>query len=243
MEPAVQNFPTKAGDEVEINFAKVARAIASNDMTQALALKTEAPKAVEAFGDLFLFGYGSQHNHSFESYGDGIFSIQGGNLAQKDVTFKVDTSPNQDGIQWLVLDNTKLPKKSEQVSPSAVSPDFPGKMTGAFGKQAVASIEDSRIQECAGYYFDGLEGLPPSQDWLDGVTPPRLGDQWKMTQAGTYELKNQEMGQILSFNSVTRETTLETYYDVQHFETSRHREILRRDRDGSVTRELPPVGI
>lgn len=110
LEQAVQNFPTKADDQVEVNFERVSKAIASNDMQEAVALQKEAPQAIEAFGNLFLFGYGSQHNHSFESYGDGMFSIKGGNMAQRDVTFMVDTSPGLDGIQWMVLDNTKLPK-------------------------------------------------------------------------------------------------------------------------------------
>lgn len=131
----------------------------------------------------------------------------------------------------------------ELTSTPAVSPNFADKMVRSFGEQAITSIDDSRIQGCAGYYFEGLESIPPSQDWLAGVTVGRLGDQWEMTGYGTYELKTNGMGQTLSFDSVNKQTVLESYYDVQSYETSRHREILRRDEDGTMRRETPPVGL
>ncbi|MBN9413995.1 hypothetical protein ABS71_12890 [bacterium SCN 62-11] len=131
----------------------------------------------------------------------------------------------------------------EATSTPAVSPRFSDKLVRAFGEQALTSIDDSRIQGCAGYYFDGLESVQPSQDWLTGVTVGRLGDQWEMTKPGTYELKTQGMGQILSFDMMNNQTVLESYYEVQSYETSRHREILRLDQDGTMRRETPPVGI
>ena len=124
-----------------------------------------------------------------------------------------------------------------------ISAKYADKLTRAFGEQALLSMDDSRIQGCAGYYFDGLESVQPSQDWLAGVTVGRLGDQWEMTQPGTYELKTNGAGQTLTFDMMNRQTVLESYYDVQSFETSRHREIIRRDEDGTMRRETPPVGI
>ena len=130
----------------------------------------------------------------------------------------------------------------EPTSTPAVSPQYADKLVRGFGEQALLSIDDSRIQGCAGYYFDGLESVG-GNDWLAGVTVGRLGDQWEMTSPGTYELKNGNMGQVLNFDMTTRQTTLESYYDEHKFETSRYREIIRRDEDGSMRREFPPVGI
>lgn len=135
---------------------------------------------------------------------------------------------------WLSGETTTTP---------AVSPRFSDKLVRAFGEQALTSIDDSRIKGCAGYYFDGLESVQPSQDWLTGVTVGRLGDQWEMTTPGTYELKTQGLGQTLRFDTMTGQTVLESYYDVQSYETSRHSEILRLDRDGTMRRETPPVGL
>ncbi|MFN8610508.1 MAG: hypothetical protein U0931_23415 [Vulcanimicrobiota bacterium] len=135
---------------------------------------------------------------------------------------------------WLMGQPTSTP---------AVSPQYADKLVRGFGEQALLAIDDDRVKGCAGYYFDGLESVGGSNDWLAGVTVGRLGDQWEMTGPGTYELKNGSMGQILSFDVSNRQTVLESYYDEHKFETSRYREIIRRDEDGSMRREYPPVGL
>lgn len=131
----------------------------------------------------------------------------------------------------------------EPTSTPAVSPKFADKLVRGFGEQALLAIDDARVQGCAGYYFDGLEGVGGGNDWLAGVTVGRLGEQWEMTHPGTYELKNGSMGQILKFDVSNRQTVLETYYDEERFDTTRFREIIRRDEDGSMRREYPAPGI
>lgn len=123
-----------------------------------------------------------------------------------------------------------------------VSGNYADKLVRAFGEQAVLAVNDERVSGCAGYYFDGLE-MPLSGDWLSGVTVGRLGDQWEMVQPGTYELKGNGCGQTLTFDSMNRQTVLESYYDEQKFETSRYREIIRRNEDGTMLRDYPPVGL
>lgn len=103
---------TKADDGVEINFERVAKVLTGASKEAPETVKAEAKEAVDAFGDTFIFGYGSMNNTNFQSYGDGMFSFEGGNMAQRDVTFMVDTSPGMDGIQYMVLDNSLLPKQS-----------------------------------------------------------------------------------------------------------------------------------
>ena len=131
----------------------------------------------------------------------------------------------------------------EPTSTPAVSPQFADKLVRNFGEQAAISIADERIAGVAGYYFDGLEGISPSQDWLSGVTTGRLGAGWEMKEYGTYELTNGTVGQTLKFDVANRQTTLESYYIDRRFEESKHSEIIRRNEDGSMTREQPPVGL
>ena len=103
---------TKADDSVEVNFERVAKVLTGASQESAETLKAEAKESIDAFGNTFIFGYGSMENKNFQSYGDGMFSFEGGNMAQRDVTFMVDTSPGMDGIQYMVLDNKLLPKNS-----------------------------------------------------------------------------------------------------------------------------------
>ena len=124
----------------------------------------------------------------------------------------------------------------------AVGPKFADKLTRAFGEQALLTVDDERIQGCSGYYFEGWESVG-GKDFLQGVTVGRLGDKWEMVEYGTYELKSGAAGQRLTFDMSNRQTVLESYYDENHFETTRFREILRKDQDGTMRREIPPVGI
>lgn len=125
----------------------------------------------------------------------------------------------------------------------SIGAQYADKLTRAFGEQALLSIKDDRISQVAGYYFDGLEGVDPGKDWLAGVTVPRLGDKWEMQEGGVYELRSGSLGQRLSFDMVNRQTVLESFYEENHFETSRYSEILRLDQDGTMRREVPPVGL
>ncbi|MEW6280824.1 MAG: hypothetical protein AB1758_19570 [Candidatus Eremiobacterota bacterium] len=124
----------------------------------------------------------------------------------------------------------------------SVSPKFADKLVRAFGEQALLSINDERIKGCEGYYFQGWESVG-GDDFIQGVTLGRLGEGWQMVEYGTYELKTGGVGQRLTFDMANRQTVLESYYDEQRFETSRFSEILRRDEDGSMRRETPPVGL
>jgi hypothetical protein len=124
----------------------------------------------------------------------------------------------------------------------AISPKYADKLTRAFGEQALLSVKDERIAGCAGYYFEGWESVG-GDDFIKDVTEGRLGDQWKMVEYGSYELKSNGIGQRLSFDLGNRQTVLESYYDEHHFDVSRFSEILRLDSDGSMRRETPPVGI
>ena len=110
---AATEIRSDANGPVENHFEAAAEILApakgeAIDVDAALSFKAEHPEAVEKFGQEFIAGYGSVENHSFESHGDGIFSIQGGNMAQKDVTFVIDTTPGEDNMTWLTLDNSKL---------------------------------------------------------------------------------------------------------------------------------------
>lgn len=124
----------------------------------------------------------------------------------------------------------------------SVSPKFADKLVRGFGEQAVLSIEDERVSGCAGYYFQGWESVG-GDDFLKGVTLGRLGPGWEMTGYGTYELKSGDTGQKLTFDTANQQTVLESYYTENRYESSRFSEILRRDEDGTMRREQPPVGL
>jgi len=130
----------------------------------------------------------------------------------------------------------------EPTGDPGIGPKYADKLTRAFGEQALLSIQDERIQGCAGYYFEGWESVG-GDDFIKSVTEGRLGDKWEMVQYGTYEMKSGSAGQRLSFDMANRQTVLESYYDEQSFDTTRHREILRLDQDGTMRREIPPVGL
>lgn len=131
----------------------------------------------------------------------------------------------------------------ELTTDPSIGPKYADKLTRAFGEQALLSITDERIQGVSGYYFEGHESVSPPKDWLEGVTVGRLGDKWEMTGFGEYELKSGGVGQRLSFDLMNRQTRLESFYEENHFETSRYSEILKRDEDGTMRREVPPVGL
>jgi hypothetical protein len=130
----------------------------------------------------------------------------------------------------------------QTTSDPAIGPKYADKLTRAFGEQALLSIQDERIQGCAGYYFEGWESMG-GDDFIKNVTVGRLGDKWEMVEYGTYELKSGSAGQRLSFDMANRQTVLHSYYDEQSYETTRHSEILRLDQDGTMRRETPPIGM
>ncbi len=130
----------------------------------------------------------------------------------------------------------------EPTTDPQVGSKFADKLVRAFGEQALLSIDDSRIHGCEGYYFKGWESVG-GDDFIKGVTLSRLGEGWEMVDFGSYELKSGNAGQRLTFDMANRQTVLESYYDENRYETTRFSEILRRDEDGSMRRETPPVGL
>ena len=71
-----------------------------------------------------------------------------------------------------------------------------------------------------GYFFQGWESVG-GDDFIEGRTLPILGDQWKTTGYGQYELKSEDgVAQKLYF-----------------------RETLKKAEDGTLRRETPPCGL
>ncbi len=130
----------------------------------------------------------------------------------------------------------------EPTTDPQVGSKFADKLVRTFGEQALLSIDESRIHGCEGYYFKGWESVG-GDDFIKGVTLSRLGEGWEMVDFGSYELKSGSVGQRLTFDMANRQTVLESYYEENRYDTTRFSEILRRDEDGSMRRELPPAGL
>lgn len=110
MGEAAQTIDTAAGSPEEVNFETAASALAPTETATEppTTLFEQMPEAFETFETEFLSGYGSYDNKNFQTHGNGIFSFEGGNEAQPDVTFIVDSTPEKDDMTWLVVDNSRL---------------------------------------------------------------------------------------------------------------------------------------
>ena len=124
-----------------------------------------------------------------------------------------------------------------------VGKEFAEKLTTTFGEQAVLSMEDARLSRIDGYFFQGWESVG-GDDFIKGRTLPILGDQWKMTGYGQYELKSEDgVGQKLYFRGGINSTELTSSFVDNTFDTSVVSETLKKAEDGTLRRETPPRGL
>lgn len=120
---------------------------------------------------------------------------------------------------------------------------FADKLVGAFGEQAITSVEDERLRHCEGYHFDGLE-MPVGLDFLSSRTLSHLGPGWEYNQQdNSYELKSKDVGQRVTFDAFNKQTSVESYYIDNTYDTTRVSETIKRNQDGSMLRENPPTGL
>ena len=124
-----------------------------------------------------------------------------------------------------------------------VGKEFADKLTAAFGDQAILSLEDARLSRIDGYFFQGWE-TAGGDDFIKDRTLPVLGEQWKSTGYGQFELKSENgVTQKLYFRGGINSTELTSSYVDNTFDTSVVSETLKKAEDGTLRRETPPRGL
>lgn len=134
-------------------------------------------------------------------------------------------------------------QRGELTSDPSVSSKFAGKMSESLGDAALLSVRDERISSISGYFLEGWEGVG-GDTFVNRRALGALGDQWKATdEFGTFETKSGSVQQKLSFDMAHGITRLESSYEDNTFDTTKVSEILTLDRQGTMRREHPPIGM
>lgn len=123
-----------------------------------------------------------------------------------------------------------------------VGKEFAEKLSSTFGEQAILSMDDERLSRIDGYFFQGWESVG-GDDFIKGRTVSVLGEDWKMTGYGQYELKSENgVSQKLYFRGGVNSTELTSSYVDNTFDTSIVAETLKKAEDGTLRRETHPRG-
>lgn len=261
----VTTTPTEAYESVELGFEKAAKFTAdavkqfknnpSGLKVAADQARKENPKAFDAFGEFVLqTSAGAQQSLSVSDYiGDqnGVFSVQvkGQNL---NGTLWIDTTPGENNIQSLLLDNTKThgpnpaipPRAGEVTNEPAVDAKVLGPVQQEVGADKVfTGLKDENLQRFVDWSF-GRNELPfgtPLQALPTGWQEVGQYDSHRIGEGENY-IVGQAWGshQVLNINKETETVSLQTCYSYRRptdFEGSLEEVTLTQYKDGEIRKQ------